>query len=193
MIAIIDYNSGNLASVKKALNYLEAESIITSNPEEVLAADRVILPGVGSFGNSMKMLQEFKLVEPIKDCIKQKKPFLGICLGLQLLFEKSQESPDLDGLGIFKGDVVKFNKGKVPQIGWNEINPKQDFFKKGYVYFVNSYYVVPENENIIATTTEYEGLEFASAIKKENVVAVQFHPEKSGDFGMEILEDWLKC
>jgi glutamine amidotransferase len=193
MIVIIDYKAGNLRSVKKALDHLKADSIIASSSEDVLTADRIILPGVGSFGDSMKMLQKFQLVEPIKQVIRDKKPFLGICLGLQLLFETSEENPKTKGLEIFEGEVVKFTKGKVPQIGWNEINPKKDFFKKGYVYFVNSYYVSPRDNDIIACTTEYEGIEFASAVQKDNITAVQFHPEKSGDFGLKILEDWLKC
>jgi glutamine amidotransferase len=193
MIAIIDYNAGNLRSVKKALDFLKTDSIVTSNPEEILVADRIILPGVGSFGESMKMLKKFKLIKPIKQSINDNKKFLGICLGLQLLFEKSEEDPEVKGFEIFKGDVVRFNKGKVPQIGWNEINPKKDFFKRGYAYFVNSYYVSLQDEDIIACTTEYEGIEFVSAIQKDNITAVQFHPEKSGDFGMKILEDWIKC
>jgi len=192
MIAIIDYGAGNLSSVKNALDFLKIESTITDNPEEIMKADKVILPGVGSFGDMIENLQEKKLVDPIKKFIASGRPFLGICLGLQALFEESEESPGVSGLGVFKGKVVKFTKGKVPQIGWNKIEPKQEgIFEEGYVYFVNSYYVFPEDKEIIATTTDYNG-DFTSAVKKDNVTAVQFHPEKSGDFGIKIIKRWLK-
>ena len=190
MIAIIDYGSGNLNSVKNALDYLKIESKIVSTPKEIEDAKRIILPGVGSFGFMMKNLREKGLEEPIKRAIETGKPFLGICLGMQALFEESEESPGIKGLGIFKGRVVKFRKGKVPQVGWNKIIPmKNGIFREGYVYFVNSYYVIPKSKNIIVTTTDYFG-KFASSVQYKNITAVQFHPEKSGDFGLELLRRW---
>lgn len=193
MIAIIDYGAGNLKSVKNALDYLKVDSRITNKVEDVLKADRLILPGDGSFGYMIKNLQRKSLVKSIKKSINKGKPFLGICLGLQALFEESEESPGIKGLSIFKGKVVKFRKGKVPQIGWNKIiAKKKDIFRDDYVYFVNSYYVVPEDKSIIATLTNYYG-EFASAVQCNNITAVQFHPEKSGEFGIGILRRWLRC
>lgn len=193
MIAIIDFGAGNLRSVKNALDYLKADSRITDNPDEITKAERLILPGDGSFGFMMKELRKKKLIKPIKESIMSGKPFLGICLGLQVLFEESEESPGIKGLGIFKGNVVKFKRGKVPQIGWNRIEPKgKNIFSEGYAYFVNSYYTVPQDQSIIAATTGYYG-KFTSAVSYENVTAVQFHPEKSGNFGLEILRKWLQC
>jgi len=193
MIAIVDYGTGNLKSVKNALDYFNVDSIITDKAQDILKADRMIFPGDGSFGYMMESLQKKNLTGIIKQSIAQGKPFLGICLGLQALFDESEESPGIKGLGVFKGKVVKFRKGKIPQIGWNEINPKKKgIFRKGYVYFVNSFYAVPEDDSIIAATTDYYG-NFASAIKCDNVTAMQFHPEKSGDFGMELLRRWLQC
>ncbi len=194
MIAIIDYGSGNVRSVKNTLDFLGVESKITSKPEEIDAAGKIIFPGVGAFGYAMEQLRKRKLEEPIKNAIANKKPFLGICLGQQLLFEESEESPGVKGLGVFKGKVKKFVKGKTPQIGWNEIIPaKKNDFENGYMYFVNSYYVVPEDKGLIAAKTSYEGQEFASAIEKDNVIAVQFHAEKSGDFGLNFLRRWLNA
>ena len=193
MIAIIDYGAGNLKSVKNALDYLNVDSIITDKPEDILKADRLILPGDGSFGYMMENLEKKNLISPIKRFIRSRKPFLGICLGLQGLFEESEESPKVKGLSIFKGKVVKFRKGKVPQIGWNKIFPKQNgIFKEDFMYFVNSYYIVPKDKYIIATTTDYNN-NFVSAIKSDNITAMQFHPEKSGKAGIELLKRWLKC
>lgn len=193
MIAIIDYGAGNLKSVKNALDYLKVGSIITGKPKEILEADRIILPGDGSFGYMMENLRKKDLVKPIQDFIKSGKPFLGICLGLQGLFESSEESPNVKGLSVFKGKVVKFRKGKVPQIGWNKIvSRKKGIFNDGYMYFVNSYYVVPEDNSIAATVTDYNG-EFVSAIQSDNVTAMQFHPEKSGERGIELIGGWLTC
>ena len=193
MIAIVDYGAGNLKSVKNALDYLKVDSRITDNPREIQEAEKLILPGDGSFGYMMKNLQKKGLVKPIKDFIKSNKPFLGICLGLQGLFESSEESPNVKGLSIFKGKVIKFRKGKVPQIGWNKIvSKKRNIFKNYFMYFVNSYYIVPEDSSIIATMTDYNGM-FVSAIQSNNVTAMQFHPEKSGKDGIELLKRWLKC
>ena len=193
MIAIVDYGAGNLKSVKNALDYLGIGSIITDKPKEIIGAERVILPGDGSFGYMMENLEKKGLVKPIKDFIKSNKNFLGICLGFQGLFEESEESPDVKGLSVFNGKVVKFRKGKVPQIGWNKIiSKKKGIFKDGYMYFVNSYYVVPEDDSIIATVTDYNG-NFVSAIQSNNITAMQFHPEKSGKAGIELLKRWLKC
>ncbi|HLG23793.1 MAG TPA: imidazole glycerol phosphate synthase subunit HisH [Candidatus Nanoarchaeia archaeon] len=193
MIAIIDYGAGNLRSVKNSLDYLKVDSIITDKPQDIARAKRIILPGDGSFGFMMKNLKKKGLVRPIKGFAKSGKPFLGICLGLQGLFEESEESPGVKGLSIFKGKVVKFRKGKIPQIGWNKINPsKKNIFENSFMYFVNSYYVIPKDKPIIAATTDYRG-NFVSAIQFENITAMQFHPEKSGRGGIEILRRWLKC
>ena len=192
MIAIIDYGAGNLNSVKNAFDFLGEESVIVSTPEAIDNANRIVLPGVGSFGFMMESLEKKKLIEPIKRAIARGVPFFGICLGLQILFEESEESKGVRGFGIFKGKVIKFQNGKVPQIGWNRITSKNEFFEPGYAYFVNSYYVLPEDKNVITTTTDYFG-EFASSIQYKNITAVQFHPEKSGEFGIEIFRRWLKC
>ena len=197
MIAIIDYGAGNLKSVKNALDYLKADSTITDRADDISKADRLILPGDGSFGYMMENLERKFLIAPIKNFIRSGKPFLGICLGLQGLFEESEESPGVKGLSIFKGKVVKFKKGKVPQIGWNNIICKKNvstrnIFFDSYMYFVNSYYVVPEDSSIVATMTEYNG-NFVSSIQSNNVTAMQFHPEKSGNAGIELLKRWLKC
>ena len=193
MISIIDYGAGNISSIKNALNFLGEKNKVVSNPEDIKSADKIIFPGVGSFGYMMQELNKKGLANAIKKAIAKGTPYLGICLGLQALFEESEESPGIKGLGIFKGKVVKFTKGKIPQIGWNKIIPKKDnIFTNSYVYFVNSYYVTPENKDIIATTTEYYK-EFTSAIQYKNITAVQFHPEKSGNKGIELLRRWLKC
>ena len=196
MIAITDYGAGNLKSVKNALDYLGAESAITNSPLEIEKADRLILPGDGSFGYMMGNLERKALIKPIRNFIMGGKPFLGICLGLQGLFEKSEESPGVKGLSIFKGRVVKFRIGKVPQIGWNKIACKKNIssrniFFDSYMYFVNSYYVVPKDASIAAATTNYYG-NFVSAVKCNNITAVQFHPEKSGKLGLDIIKRWLK-
>ena len=192
MIAIVDYGAGNLKSVKNTLDYLKVGSRITDKPEEIQKADRLILPGDGSFGYMMENLKKKRLIIPIKNFIKNGKPFLGICLGLQGLFEESEESPKVKGLSIFKGKVVKFREGKVPQIGWNNIVPnKKGIFKEDFMYFVNSYFVVPEDSSIVATMTDYNG-NFVSAIQSNNITAMQFHPEKSGKSGLNIIQRWLK-
>ncbi|MFC1730516.1 imidazole glycerol phosphate synthase subunit HisH [candidate division KSB1 bacterium] len=194
MIAIIDYNAGNTRSVMNALDYLGVEYELTSNPDKIATASAIILPGVGSFGYAMENLRKKCLEQPINDALRKGTPFFGICLGLQLLFEESEESPGVKGLGIFKGRVARFRKGKVPHVGWNCIIPtgEVDIFNKGFAYFVNSFFVVPEDKRIIAAESDYYGT-FACAVKYKNITAVQFHPEKSGKFGIEILRRWLKC
>ena len=198
MIAIIDYGAGNLQSVKKAFDFIGAESVITDNPEVINACDRVLLPGVGSFGDAMDSMAKSGLVETVKQNALSGKPFLGICLGLQLLFEESEESPGVKGLGIFKGKIKKLSPDmglKIPHIGWNslEIKQKVTLFKNvpenSYVYFVHSYYLHAEDENDIATITNY-GIDFHSAVGKNNIFATQFHPEKSGDVGLQILKNF---
>lgn len=198
MIAIIDYGAGNLQSVKKAFDFIGAESVITDNPEVINACDRVLLPGVGSFGDAMDSMAKNGLVETVKQNALSGKPFLGICLGLQLLFEESEESPGVKGLGIFKGKIKKFSPDmglKIPHIGWNSLEIKQndtlfkDVPEDAYVYFVHSYYLHAEDENDIATITNY-GIDFHSAVGKNNIFATQFHPEKSGDVGLQILKNF---
>ncbi len=198
MIAIIDYGAGNLQSVKKALDFIGAENIITDDPQKIKSADKVLLPGVGSFGDAMDSMAKSGLVETVKECALSGKPFLGICLGLQLLFEESEESPGVKGLGIFKGKIKKFSSDmglKIPHIGWNSLSIKQndtlfkDIPENSYVYFVHSYYLHAEDESDIATVTNY-GIDFHSAVGKNNVFATQFHPEKSGDVGLQILRNF---
>ena len=198
MIAIIDYGAGNLQSVKKAFDFIGAESVITDNPEIINACDRILLPGVGSFGDAMDSMAKSGLVETVKQNALSGKPFLGICLGLQLLFEESEESLGVKGLGIFKGKIKKFSSDmglKIPHIGWNslEIKQKDGIFKNipenSYVYFVHSYYLQAEDKNDIATVTNY-GISFHSAVGKNNIFATQFHPEKSGDVGLQILRNF---
>ncbi len=198
MIAIIDYGAGNLQSVKKALDFIGAESVITDDPETINACDKILLPGVGSFGDAMASMQEKNLVETVKQNALSGKAFLGICLGLQLLFEESEESPGVKGLGIFKGKIRKFPADmglKIPHIGWNslEIKQKATIFKNipenSYVYFVHSYYLEAEEPDTVATVTNY-GIDFHSAVGRNNIFATQFHPEKSGDVGLQILKNF---
>lgn len=200
MIAIVDYGMGNLRSVKKAFESLGFLPTVTRNPEETLNSDGLVLPGVGAFGDCMKNLEDFGLVDPIKSFINTGKPFLGICLGLQLLFEESEESPDVNGLGILKGKVVRFprfdeERLKVPHMGWNQVEVERTLsVLKGipagsWFYFVHSYFPEPEDSSVIAGKTQY-GIEFTSAIEKDNVFACQFHPEKSSTLGLRILENF---
>lgn len=198
MIAIIDYDAGNVKSVEKALKTLNQDVLITKDREALLNADKVILPGVGAFGDAMEKLHKYGLVDVIYEIIERKKAFLGICLGLQLLFEESEESPGVKGLGILKGKIVRFPQSelKVPQIGWNSLEfPKksklfQDISDGEYVYFVHSYYLKAE-EDIVTATAEY-GVKVHAAIEKENIFACQFHPEKSSDVGLRILKNFVE-
>ena len=200
MIAIIDYDAGNLKSVEKALQYLDEECIVTRDKEELLKADKIILPGVGAFGDAMEKLHKFGLVDVIHKLVKENKPFLGICLGLQLMFESSEEGPGVKGLGLLPGKIVKFPEKegfKIPHMGWNSIDVKEGsrLFKgvsnNSYVYFVHSYYLQAENENDVATTTEYITHVHAS-VEHDNIFACQFHPEKSGDVGLRILKNFCE-
>jgi imidazole glycerol-phosphate synthase subunit HisH len=198
MIAIIDYDAGNLKSVEKALLYLGEEVVITRDKQVILSADKVILPGVGSYGDAMRKLNHYQLVEVIKEVIARKTPLLGICLGLQLLFERSDESDGVEGLSVLKGEILRIpeQKGlKIPHMGWNSlsIKPEARLFQgvpdQSYVYFVHSFYLKAENEADIAATTQYSTLIHAS-VEKDNIYACQFHPEKSGDIGLKILKNF---
>ena len=199
MVAIIDYDAGNIKSVEKALHYLGEEAVITRDRDTILGADRVILPGVGAFGDAMEKLRTYELDKVIQEVVAQNTPFLGICLGLQLLFESSEESEGVEGLGILKGKVVRLPEEsdlKIPHIGWNSLkypNPGRLFTgiaEDSYVYFVHSYYLQAKDPSIVTATTEYGTLIHAS-VEQGNVFACQFHPEKSSEVGMQILKNFL--
>lgn len=200
-IAIVDYQMGNLRSVEKALEHVGAHPEITSDPERIRAADKVILPGVGAFCDAIRELRSRQLVEPLRACIASGKPFLGICLGLQLLFEKSFENGEYEGLGVLKGNVVRFNlphEFKVPHIGWNRVHSQQanvpllnGLSTDPYMYFVHSYYVVPSDPSIIWLTSDYS-IPFCAAIRKDNLFATQFHPEKSQKEGLQLLKNFAE-
>lgn len=198
MIAIIDYDAGNIKSVEKALELLGEEVVLTRDRSQLLAADKVVLPGVGSFGDAMENLHKYGLVDVIHEIADQGTPFLGICLGLQLIFESSEESPGVEGLGLLKGKVVKFppKEGcKIPHMGWNSLHLQNEgrLFRgipeQSYVYFVHSYYLQAEDESIVKATTEYTAHVDAS-VESGNVFACQFHPEKSSDVGLQILRNF---
>lgn len=200
MIAIIDYDAGNIKSVEKAIAALGEQAVLTRDPEMILSAEKVILPGVGAFGDAMEKLHGYGLVEVIKKVVEQKKPFLGICLGLQLLFERSDESEGVEGLGILEGEIVRIPEApdlKIPHIGWNSLKfPHKGRLFNGleedsYVYFVHSYYLKAKDENIVTATTDYSTLIHAS-VEKDNVFACQFHPEKSSEVGLKILKNFLE-
>lgn len=199
MIAIIDYGAGNLQSVKKALDFIGAESEITMDKARIEAASHVILPGVGSFGDAMASIRERNLEDVIKNSANGSKPFLGICLGQQLLFERSDESPNVEGLGIFKGEIVTIPRDtglKVPHIGWNSVELKQNdgLFKNvkdnSYFYFVHSYYLKNAESDIVAGVTKY-GVDIQCAVQKGLVCATQFHPEKSSEVGLQLLRNFV--
>ena len=198
MIAIIDYDAGNLKSVEKALKYLGQDVIVSRDSSEILQADKVILPGVGSFGDAMNNLDKFGLVDTIKKVTGNGTPFLGICLGLQLLFKESDETPGAEGLDILPGKILKIpakDGFKIPHMGWNslDVKPGAKLFKglegNPYVYFVHSYYLKAADEGIVAATTEYTTHIHAS-VESGNVFACQFHPEKSSDVGLKILKNF---
>ena len=198
MIAIIDYGMGNLRSVQKGLERVGFDAVVTRDVSQIQAARGVVLPGVGAFSACMENLAKFGLVEPIREIVRQKKPFLGICLGFQLLFSESEEFGKQKGLDLFCGKVVGFHANenlKVPHMGWNRIDKKSDSpFLDGisngdYVYFVHSFYVAPDDSLIIATTTDY-GSSFVSSIATDRLFACQFHPEKSQELGLRILANF---
>jgi glutamine amidotransferase len=200
MIALIDYGMGNLRSVEKALEQVGGEVSRVSKAEELSRADRVVLPGVGAFGDCMKNLQKQELIDPLKDFIASGKPFLGICLGYQALFDSSEEGSNIPGFGLCKGAVVRFpDKAlKVPQIGWNQLQIRKsdcpllnEVSQGSYVYFVHSYFPKPQDASLVCTETEY-GISFASMIWKKNTFACQFHPEKSQAVGLKILENFVR-
>jgi len=200
MIAIIDYDAGNVKSVEKALEFLGEEAVLTRDPELLLKAEKVILPGVGAFGDAMEKLYGYGLVTVIRKIVEKGTPFLGICLGLQLLFESSDESPGVEGLGVLKGRIVRIPDGeglKVPHIGWNSLTyPNQGRLYKGipensYVYFVHSYYLQAQEPEIVVAETEY-GVQIQASVEKGNVFACQFHPEKSSGIGMTILKNFIE-
>ena len=200
MVAIIDYDAGNIKSVQKAIEYLGEDVIITRDPEVILNASRVILPGVGAFGDAMEKLHKYNLVDVIKEVVKREIPFLGICLGLQLLFERSDETPGVQGLGILKGEIKRIPDNgelKIPHIGWNSLSfPNKGRLYDGiseesYVYFVHSYYLDAEDKNIVVATTEY-GTTIHASVEQGNVFACQFHPEKSSSIGLKIIDNFLK-
>ena len=198
MLAIIDYDAGNIKSVEKAFLYLGEDVIVTRDPKEIYRADRVVLPGVGSFGDAMSKINEYGLAEVIHKVCDSGTPFIGICLGLQLLFESSDESKGVKGLGILRGKVKRIpdtNGLKVPQIGWNDLKyPNEgrlfkDVDEGSYVYFVHSYYLDAEDKNIVKAQTEY-GVTIDASVESGNVFACQFHPEKSAEVGMQILRNF---
>ena len=208
MIAILDYDAGNVKSVEKALQFLGEEAVITDDRDTILAADRAILPGVGAFGEAMDKLKSRGLDKVIYEFTETSKPFLGICLGLQLLFDGSDESPGVQGLELLKGKITKIPtdyvdesgaevQQKVPQIGWNDltINPESRLFAgitgNPYVYFVHSYFLTAENPSEVAASTYY-GTEIHAAVERGNIFATQFHPEKSSEVGLKILENFVK-
>ena len=200
MIAIIDYDAGNIKSVEKAFQFLGEETVLSRDRDVILSADKVVLPGVGAFGDAMAKLKDYNLVNTIYDVVDKKTPFLGICLGLQLLFESSDESEGVPGLGILQGKISKIpDKAgfKIPHIGWNslELINNEKLFKgidnQSYVYFVHSYYLQAKEQEIVKATTEYVAHIHAS-VEKDNVFACQFHPEKSGNVGLKILDNFRK-
>ena len=201
MIAIIDYGAGNIQSVYKALKFIGADCKVTSDKDEILNADGAILPGVGSFGDAMDTMTKRGIKDTIIEYTKSGKPFLGICLGLQLLFPESEETPGVKGLDIFKGTITKIpNQNrtlKIPHMGWNNISIKQKngIFKgiegEPYVYFVHSFYLKSQDKDIVAATTQY-GVEIDAAVQKGNIIATQFHPEKSGEVGLKMLKNFVE-
>jgi glutamine amidotransferase len=204
MIAIVDYGMGNLRSVSKAFQSQEFPAVVTRNPEHISNSSGLVLPGVGAFGDCVKNLTEYGLIDPILKFIDSGKPFLGICLGLQVLFEESEEAPGVKGLGVVKGRVVRFpdfkeEHLKVPHMGWNQVSIKKDVpILKGipensWFYFVHSFYPSPEDDSVSAVKTTY-GFEFTAAVSKNNIFASQFHPEKSSDLGLKMIRNFsIQC
>lgn len=200
MIAIIDYDAGNIKSVEKAMLSLGEEVVLTRDAQTILSADGVILPGVGAFGDAMEKLHSYGLVDTIRQCVDKGIPFLGICLGLQLLFESSEESPGVEGLHVLDGKILRIPDApglKIPHIGWNDLSfPNKGRLFEGieehsYVYFVHSYYLKAEDEKIVTAATEY-GTRIHASVEKGNVFACQFHPEKSSGVGLQILKNFIQ-
>lgn len=200
MIGIIDYDAGNIKSVEKALNYLGEETVVSRDPGILKTADKVVLPGVGNFGDAMGNLERYGLVSVIREIVKKGTPFLGICLGLQLLFERSEESPGVEGLGILKGEILRIPPCpglKIPHMGWNSLHFQNDgrlfqgIPQETCVYFVHSYYLKAEEPLIVKAVTEYSTCIHAS-VEKDNVFACQFHPEKSSRYGLKMLENFAR-
>jgi glutamine amidotransferase len=197
MIAIVDYGAGNLRSVQKAFDYLGVPSQIVKSPDELSGAEQMVLPGVGAFRAAMTKLKASGLLLCVSEWIRSGAPFLGICLGMQLLFEGSGEAEGVEGLGIFEGNCLPFRSGKVPQIGWNQIGVQRSsgllhgVEDGSFFYFLHGYYVSPANREIVTATTEY-GVRYASVVERGRLAAVQFHPEKSGTLGLRLLRNWVK-
>lgn len=200
MITIIDYDAGNIKSVEKALVSLGEQVCVSRQAEDILQADKVILPGVGNFGNAMGKLEEYGLIPVIRQVCAEGKPFLGICLGLQLLFEESEESPGVKGLGILPGKILRIPPVpglKIPHMGWNSLHLQNDgkmfagMEQDPYVYFVHSYYLQASEEKIVKATADY-GVSIHASVEQGNVFACQFHPEKSGDLGLKMLKNFAK-
>lgn len=198
MIGIIDYDAGNIRSVEKAFAHLGEQTVVSRDPKVLMDADKVVLPGVGSFGDAMGNLHKYGLVPVIHDMVNSGKPFLGICLGLQLLFESSEETPGVEGLGILKGRILRIPPApslKIPHMGWNSLHLQnngrlfRDIPEDTYVYFVHSYYLHAEEPEIVKAVTDYS-TEIHASVEKDNVFACQFHPEKSSRFGLKILENF---
>ncbi|MBR2178989.1 MAG: imidazole glycerol phosphate synthase subunit HisH [Selenomonadaceae bacterium] len=196
MIAVIDYGVGNLFSVEKAFASIGEDVQVTGEAEDLKMADKLVLPGVGAFGDCMKNLEATGLIPVILEQIDNRKPLLGICVGLQILFEGSEESPNVKGLGVFKGMVKRINAPqlKIPHMGWNSVLAQSNLFDglqdKPYFYFVHSYHAVPEDRSLITATTEY-GETLTAAVANDNIYATQFHPEKSGDVGLQVLKNFV--
>ena len=200
MIAIIDYDAGNIKSVEKAVDLLGQESVVTADSEEIFRADKVILPGVGAFGDAMGNLRRTGPDDVIRQVVRKGTPFLGICLGLQLLFERSDEAPGVEGLGILKGEILRIpdKEGlKIPHMGWNSLHLEhggrlfRGVEEGAYVYFVHSYYLKAAEEEIVKASTEYS-VHIHASVEKDNVFACQFHPEKSSDVGLSILKNFVE-
>ncbi len=200
MIAIVDYDAGNIKSVEKALQFLGQEPVVTRDKETLLQAEKVIVPGVGAFGDAIGKMHQYGLVEVLREIAAKGTPLLGICLGLQLFFESSEETPGVEGLGLLPGKIVRIpdKEGfKIPHMGWNsiQINPASRLLKGieegAYVYFVHSYYLQAENEADVAATTDYV-VNIHAAAEHENIFATQFHPEKSGEIGLQILKNFIE-
>ena len=199
MIAIIDYDAGNIKSVEKAFQALGQDIIVTRDKNVILSADGVVLPGVGAFGDAMQKLHDYDLVDTIREVVARNTPFLGICLGLQLMFESSEETPGVEGLKLLEGKIIRIPEGegiKIPHIGWNSLNyPNRgrlykDIPEESFVYFVHSYYLQAQDKEIVKAATEY-GVNIHASVEKGNIFACQFHPEKSSAVGMKILENFI--